>query len=330
MSLRFYRNIQGKFKDATPQTGLEHTSGWWNSLIGGDFDQDGDTDYVAGNLGLNTSYKASRSEPLCIYASDYDKNGRIDPVMCYYIDGVNYIAHARDDLIRQINAMRARFKTYADYAEATFDRSFLPDELSSAYVVRSEHFASSYVENLGDGKFRLTPLPVEAQISPVYGMVAEDFDSDGNLDILLAGNDYTTEVFSGRHDASIGLYLRGDGKGNFKPVKVNESGFFADGDAKGMAAITMADGSQAILVANNSQKLQAYSTMDKAGYYRAASDIAYAELKFKNGRTRRHEFYHGSGYLSNSSRMLKLPTEVVSVIFYDFMGNSTNPKAAVQ
>ena len=326
MPLRFYHNMGGKFEATTGVTGLEHTSGWWNSLVGGDFDKDGDTDYIAGNLGLNTSYEASPSEPLCIYASDYDKNGRIDPVMCYYIDGVNYVAHARDDLIRQINAMRARFRTYEAYASATFDRSFLPEELSAAYIVRSEHFASSYIENLGDGKFKLIPLPVEAQVSPVFGMSADDFNSDGHLDVLLAGNAYATEVFAGRHDASIGLYLRGDGKGNFEPVKVSESGFFADGDAKGMARLTMGDGSQVILVANNSQKLGAYHYQGKGRYYRPGNSAAYAELSFGNGKTCKHEFYHGSTYLSGSSRSMQLPKGVVSVTVYDFEGNATQLK----
>ncbi|MDN5210548.1 VCBS repeat-containing protein [Fulvivirgaceae bacterium BMA12] len=326
MPLRFYRNMQGKFEDITAQTGLEHTSGWWNSLVGGDFDQDGDTDYLAGNLGLNSHYEASPAEPLCIYAADYDKNGRIDPVMCYYRDGINYVAHSRDDLISQINAMRARFRTYTEYAEATFEKSFLPAELSAAHIVHSKNFASSYIENLGDGKFQLTPLPVEAQLSPVFGMLADDFDLDGNLDVLLVGNAYATEVSAGRYDASIGLYLRGDGEGNFQPVNVNNSGFFADGDAKGMAQVMNADGSRTILVANNSQKLRVYAGRGSDRYFKAEHNDAYAVIDLKNGRAHKFEFYYGATYLSNSSRFIALPPEAASVTVYDFQGNARNPK----
>jgi len=324
MPLRFFKNQQGRLVEVTDDVGLAHTSGWWNSLVGGDFDQDGDTDYLAGNLGLNSRYHATPEQPLCIYASDYDKNGRIDPVMCYYNQGKNYLAHSRDDIIEQINAMRARFRTYSDYAEATFEESFLPEELSQAYVVRSERFASSYIENLGQGKFAMRSLPVEAQLSPVYGMTTGDFDLDGHMDVLLIGNLFSGEVSVGRYDASIGLFLRGDGTGNFIPSSVQESGFFVDGDAKGMAQITLGDGQRMILAANNSDQLKAF-VADKKGamMYSARPQDAFAIVTLKNGNIFRHEFYFGSTYLSHSSRSLPISQEMQKVVVYDFEGNST-------
>jgi len=181
--LRFFHNVKGKLVDETDDTGLAHTAGWWNSIAGGDFDGDGDIDYLIGNLGTNTHFHASEMEPLCIYAKDFNKDGRIDPIMSYYIQGKKYVGHSRDNLIDQINAMRARFRTYTDYADATFEESFLPEELKDAYVVCSERFESSYVENLGKGKFKMTTLPIAAQFSPVYGMVVDDYDNDGNPDV---------------------------------------------------------------------------------------------------------------------------------------------------
>jgi enediyne biosynthesis protein E4 len=166
MPVRFFHNEKGKFIDETDKTDLGHTSGWWNSIVAGDFDGDGDTDYVVGNLGLNSHFHASDNEPLCIYASDYNKDGRLDPVMSYYVQGKKYVGHSRDNLIDQINAMRARFRTYTDYANATFEESFLPDELKDAYVVCSDRFESSYLENLGGGKFMIVSLPLEAQFAP--------------------------------------------------------------------------------------------------------------------------------------------------------------------
>ena len=174
------------------------------------FDNDGDIDYVVGNLGINSRNKASIKEPLCIYAKDYDKNGLIDPVMCYYVNGKNYIYATRDEMIKQINSMRGRFSSYADYAKVTFEESFLPDEIKDAYVVKAECLESSYFENLGNGKFTRKALPLEAQFAPVFGMLTGDYNNDGNIDILMAGNSYATEASTGRYDAMTGLLLAGD------------------------------------------------------------------------------------------------------------------------
>jgi len=322
MPLKFYANRQGSFADETASTGLSYTSGWWNSLVAGDFDRDGDTDYMAGNLGLNTKYHASPEEPLCVYANDYDKNGRIDPVMCYYIQGENYLAHTRDDIIAQINAMRARFKTYEAYSEATFEESFLSSELESAYVVKTERFESSYIENLGGGKFSIKPLPLEAQISPIFGMLPGDFDEDNNLDAILVGNSYATAVSTGRYDASLGLYLRGDGHGNFKPVGIHESGLLADKDAKGLARCTLGNGRVLILVTNNSDSLTVFEKKSVIGDPLPSFDDAFAIVTFDDGTSYKKEFYYGSTYLSQSDRVLKLTPEVRSVVITDFKGRS--------
>src|SRR5680860_724693 len=158
MPISLFKNTRGEFVDVTEKARLSKTSGWWNSLAAADFDHDGDIDFIAGNLGTNSRFKASGEEPLCIYANDYDDNGSIDPVMCYYTLGKNYIAHSRDEIIKQINPMRLRFKTYEEYAKVTFSEAFLPEELKDAYVVHAEHFESSYIENLGDGTFAVHSL----------------------------------------------------------------------------------------------------------------------------------------------------------------------------
>ena len=132
--------------------------------------------------------------------------------------------HSWDDLVRQMTPIRARFRTYDPYAKANFENSFLPEEIAASYQVCSEWFETSYLENKGNGNFVITPLPVQLQFSPVYGVVVNDYNHDGNLDALLVGNSYATEVSTGRYDASIGLYLRGDGKGNFTVVPVTSSG----------------------------------------------------------------------------------------------------------
>ncbi|NHF60589.1 VCBS repeat-containing protein [Flavobacteriaceae bacterium TP-CH-4] len=322
MKIHLFENKQGILNEITDQTGLEHTTGWWNSISSGDFDNDGDTDYILGNLGLNSRYKASAKEPLCVYASDYDKNGQIDPVMCYYIDGENYLAHSRNDLIDQINAMRIRFRTYSDYAEATFEESFLKEELADAYVVKSETFANSYLENLGSGKFKLSELPMKAQIAPIYGMLIKDYTNDGNLDILAVGNFYSGEVFSGRYDASIGWLLKGDGKGGFSSVDVSESGFFVTGDAKGMVAL-QTDKGPLTVVGINDGTLKVFLGPKTNRTYTPEQNEVGALIEFKDGKRHKVEFHYGGGYLSHSSRTLQIPADATSVKIIDSNGDQT-------
>ena len=321
--IRIFRNNGGVLKEISETTGLSHTNGWWNSITAGDFDKDGDMDYILGNLGLNSRYKASPEEPLCIYAKDYDKNGQIDPVMCYYIDGENYVAHSRNDLIEQINVMRGRFRSYSDYAKATFEESFMKEELADAYVVKSEVFANSYLENLGDGKFELTPLPKLAQIAPMYGMLVGDYNGDQHLDLLSVGNFYSGEVFSGQYDASIGWLLAGDGKGGFVPVDVRESGFFVPGDAKALVSLWTGD-EQLVLASINNGPLvgHTFSRNNEKRYKAKPGDMA-ALVHYPDLSVQRFEFYYGSGYLSQSSRTLVIPAGASSVIIIDHEGRET-------
>jgi len=317
MPITCFKNIAGKSFTLMGEKSFAHTSGWWNSISSGDFDSDGDTDYVAGNLGLNTRYKGNEKEPVCIYANDYDKNGSIDPVMTYYLQGAKHIVHARDELISQISAMRMRFKHYKEYSEATFDESFLKSELQSAYVVCSEMFNTSYIENKGHGNFSIKHLTLEAQFSPIYGMVVEDFNKDGNLDVLMAGNLYSAEVNTGHYDASLGLFLQGDGSGNFFPVKTKDSGFIADCDAKGMAKLVTADGKSILLVGNNSDPLKAYRVSHANKNYKPERDDSYALITLKNGKIFKHEFNYGSTYLSQSSRYFNCPAGATKIKIFN-------------
>jgi hypothetical protein len=243
--------------------------------------------------------------------------------------GKNYPTHPRDAMIDQMNGMRGRFTRYETYAKATFDQVFTKEELADAYVVRSENFESSYIENLGNGKFRIKPLPVQAQVAPVFGMLVKDFDKDGNLDVLLAGNSHATEIQTGWYDASIGLYLKGDGKGNFTPKGVAESGFFVDGDAKSMAQLTANDGSSFILVGCNNDSLRVFTTSAPSKQQLAIQLLpsdAYGEITGKDGRKKREEFYYGSAYLSQSSRVWLVPADA-QITLYDYQGKSRQPSA---
>lgn len=309
MSPIFYKNDHGKFIDVSKSTGLENTSGWWNSITSGDFDKDGDTDYLLGNLGLNSNYKASPSEPITIYAKDFDSNGSIDPMITCYRQGEEHLIHARDVLSNQIVAMKGRFRTYEAYANAPFDRTFLKEELDDAYTVSATLLASTYMENLGSGKFQMHRLPLEAQYAPIFGVQVEDFNNDTNLDILLVGNLYAAEALTGSYDALSGLYLIGNGNGEFIPNKLSESGLKIDGDAKALVQLKSVKGNPIILASQNSGIVKAYTYKSEKEFITVGSQDAYALVHMKNGDIQKKEFGYGDSYLSHSSRQLKVDKE---------------------
>ncbi len=326
MPITFYKNVQGKFENVTRSAGLKNTHGWWNSITGGDFDNDGDTDYIAGNLGLNTQYKASPEEPVCVYAKDFDESGSLDAVLCYYIMGKNYPAPSRDEMIDQMRYIKKKFPQYIDYARAGVQDVFSKKELETAYVVKSERFESSYIENLGGGKFAIKSLPIEAQFAPLYGLLSEDIDHDGHLDILAVGNSYATEVERGWYDALKGVYLKGDGKGNFNSLPLRESGFLADGDAKSLVILITQKGKRLTVAGQNKGKLKVFAESKEPPQkiLKLEPDDKWIEITYQNGIQRKDELYYGAAYLSQSSRTWKIPENAKSVYVYDHAGKSRN------
>ena len=209
MPVTFFKNT-GKGFVQIKNTGIENHTGWWNSLTAGDFDNDGDIDYIAGNLGLNTNYTASVEQPLTILAKDLDNNGSLDAMVFCYLKDVDgsmkpFPMSNKDDMVSQLISTRKKFPTYKAYAMATMDDIWSKEGRKDALMLQANDMQTSYIENEGNGKFSIKPLPLEAQTAPVYGMINDDIDGDGNLDVLMTGNDYGMEPYSGRHDAFNGL-----------------------------------------------------------------------------------------------------------------------------
>lgn len=253
MPITVMRNTGEEFQNNTKDLGLEKTSGWWYSLVAEDFDKDGDLDLMAGNLGLNYKYQANEAETFDVYANDYDKNGKLDIVLGYYQDGVQYPLRGKQCSSEQIPTIKYKYKEYDLFAEASLVDVYTEADLENSMHFRAHTFASSYIENTGNGKFVLHELPDEAQISCINGIVPYDYNNDGNLDVVVGGNMYNAEVETPRNDASYGNLLLGNGKGEFTAVPLAESGVFIKGDTKGLDLLKTKTG-VSIIAANNSEQ----------------------------------------------------------------------------
>src|SRR5258706_969651 len=330
MPVYFLRNENGKLIPSGDSAATEYTRGWWNRIIGADFDNDGDIDYVVGNFGLNTRIKATLQKQATVYIIDFDGNNTLDAITCYYFnDGKSYPMCSRDDLTDQVRILKKRLLRFSDYAGKTIDQIFTPEEMKDVAKLNCYTMQSSYFENLGNGRFSIRPLPLAAQISPVFGMCADDFNGDGFTDILLTGNSYATEINSGREDAGNGLLLLGDGKGEFKPVPMRQSGWYTPADGKALATIYLShSGKWLMLVSNNDGKLQAFEIPANTGKP-IVSEMGSNDYKIswsENGAKRVKELYYGSGYLSSSSRKYVLKGKASSIEITDFQGKSRQVK----
>lgn len=257
MPVMYFQNSGTKLIDKTESAGLSDTQGWWFSLQSGDYDNDGDMDFIAGNLGLNYKYQADREVTFDVFLNDFDNNGQKDIVLSYYNQGKQFPVRGRQCSSEQIPAIKKKFTDYNQFAVATVADVYTESALSDALHYKAKTFASSYIENNGDGTFTITNLPNEAQQSSVHGIVSKDFNNDGNLDVFLAGNFYISEIETPRNDAGIGLLMYGSGQGKFQPVSASASGIYAPYDTRIIRPIQTSQG-HGVLLGNNNEPLQLY------------------------------------------------------------------------
>ena len=253
MPITVFRNTGGGRLERLAIPSLEKSDGWWNRIVPGDFTGDGRVDFVVGNLGENGALHATASAPLTMLVKDFDGNGSYEQIIDAMNGGQRYPLALRDDLLRALPRLAARFPTYASYAGKTVAEIFTPAELSDVVVRHAYTFASVLVRNEGEGRFTLVPLPDEAQIAPVHAILAADVDGDSHTDLLLGGNFDGLRPEFGRMAASYGLLMRGDGRGAFTPVRAPESGFFVPGLTRDIQRVRTATG-PAYLVARNSDR----------------------------------------------------------------------------
>jgi len=237
MPITIYINHNGKLENKTKDYFDKDYSGWWNKLAVGDFNNDGKPDLIIGNMGLNTQCRATDKQPADLYYKDFDGNGSVDPILCFYIKDSSYPYVTRDELFDQLSMMRTRFSSYASYANATVKNIFTEDELKDAKHLQANYLKTAYFESGADGRFHEKTLPLQTQFSPVFTITQLDYDKDGNKDLLLCGNINHARLRFGKCDANYGILLHNDGKGNFSYINQQQSGFHLWGDVRSVVEI---------------------------------------------------------------------------------------------
>lgn len=309
--VRVFMNESGRLTEATDKLGLSKYVGWWNGVITGDFDGDGRMDIVASNWGRNTKYQQHRTRPLRLYYGDLDDNGTTDLVEAYFDTAMGKIVPEQplDIMSRGLPWLRERVKTHKAYAEASIDEIF-GERLKMAKLLEANWLETTIFFNRGD-HFEPKPLPSEAQFAPAFGISVSDFDGDGKEDIFLAQNFFATLHDVSRYDAGRGLWLRGDGAGNFAPVSGQESGVKVYGEQRGCALADYdRDGRVDLVVTQNGAATKLFHNVGAKPGYRIrlkgsavnpAAIGASVRLFFGDKAGPVREVHAGSGYWSQDS-----------------------------
>lgn len=258
MPVRVFHQENGRFIERTRDAGFSGSNGWWNDITVADLNGDGRPDLVLGNLGLNSYLTASREQPARLYVGDFAHNALTQAVLTVYKNGESYPVATRDELAQIDPTIARRLPTYAAFGASRLNDIFDRSTIANAKVLEAYNFATSIAINNGNGTFTLRRLPNDAQVSTVRASLAEDFDGDGRVDLLLAGNDFGQPPLFGRYDASYGVALRGDGKGNFAPLRLAASGLAITGEVRHVRALRQAGGRRLVIIARNDDIVQVY------------------------------------------------------------------------
>ncbi|WP_292889190.1 VCBS repeat-containing protein [Nonlabens sp.] len=251
MEIKVLINEKGIFNDHSKQFGLENTRGIWWSITASDIDNDGDEDYIIGNLGKNNKFKASKEHPFKVYANDFDNNGTNDVVFAKFYKGDYVPLRGRECTSQQMPYVADKFEDYHSFASSTLIE-ILPDEkMEGSVVYEISSFESILLIN-ENGKFIVKPLPNEAQIAPIKSSLVIDINKDGYKDIITVGNHYGVEVETVRYDAGYGTVLLGDGNNNFTFMPPRKSGFYVPLDSRDLQQLSIKGGKTLVITNNNS------------------------------------------------------------------------------
>ena len=253
MPISFFENEKGKFHS---RFSVPHSNGWWFSLAEGDIDQDGDQDYVLGNIGHNNKYQPTAKKPLHLYYNDFDGNGTGDIVLSKMDQQTLFPVRGRECSSQQMPFIKDKFPDFASFANAPMEEIYDKDKLANALHYEAQEFKSTVLINQGNEEFDIQYLPTMAQLSPLMGIELTDINGDGHPDILAAGNFFVAETETIRYDAGSGVILLGDGRGNFAALSTYQSGLLLKEDVRDLSWIRLANGKKGLLVASNQDMLR--------------------------------------------------------------------------
>jgi hypothetical protein len=221
-----------------------------------DFDGDGDEDYFFGNLGKNNKFQPKKDKPIYVYGKDFDDNGSYDVALSKINDGKLVPVRGKECSSEQNPYLLDKIGSYKEFASLEMKDIYGEDKLKDAFKLTAYMFETAYVENLGNGKFKMTPVPNGAQIGPTLSLLSRDFNNDGHLDVLGIGAIYDAEVETIRYDSNYGYVLLGDGAGNFALSKEYDP--FIDRDSKDITSLKV-NGKDYFMVVSNNAPLEVFS-----------------------------------------------------------------------
>ncbi len=257
MPVTVLKNEGGKFINATAASGLHVAQGFWTCLMPGDFNEDGWTDFIVGNHGLNTRFKSDTAKPVSMFINDFDGNGRAEQILTVYNGEASYPLALRHDLIQQLPVLKKKYLKYENYKEQTIADMFSEEQLEGARVLKVNETRTSVLLSQGNGRYEIQPLPIEAQLAPMYGILVHDYNGDGHQDVLMGGNFHRSKPEVGIYAADHGVYLTGDGKGGFTTIPLQESGFWVEGEIRDIMMLDL-DSKPTIWVARNNDSVQVF------------------------------------------------------------------------
>ncbi|MCG3164716.1 MAG: hypothetical protein POELPBGB_00475 [Bacteroidia bacterium] len=298
----FYKNSGKILKRANIDFGQVSLSGWWNSITGGDFDNDGDIDYILANWGLNSRFNVDSNHPLTAYYNDFDLNGSTDVIFSYYLNNKETLIASRDALLEQMGSLRKVYTNYLPYAK-TIPSAFLNRYAIKPEVKYANQFKHIMLENKLNGKFVVKPLPILLQSCMATGLITDDFNTDGFLDIMVVGNSDAIHSTYGKHDACPGYILMNNGNGGFEITMPQQSGFFSSSNNRAAARIyNVKCGCMNYIVTSNNSGISLLNFSPKS------STTTLLDQRFNNkSNSRKFEYYFGEGYMSQSSPFISLP-----------------------
>ncbi|RZK47069.1 MAG: VCBS repeat-containing protein, partial [Pedobacter sp.] len=251
MAIRIFHNENGVLRETTDAAGLTRTNGWWNRIQVADLNNDGYPDIIAGNHGLNSRFTASVKKPVTMYVGDFSGNGSTQQITSCFFGDTSYPMHLRHDLVAVLPALKKKYLKYESYKTQQVTDIFTSEQLAAATKLEAYTLESAVFLNNGKGGFEQKPLPITAQLSPVYGISVSDFNGDGKADLAIAGNLYQAKPEVGIYDASYGQVLLGDGKGNFTTVSSQQSGMFVRGAMRDIIQLKAGKDDILIVAQNN-------------------------------------------------------------------------------